>query len=48
MKTAIGCLAWTITACIIGFVLLLVVGTCMSAQQQREREQQRMEERIDR
>jgi len=45
MRQAIGCLAWTITACIIGFVLLMVVGTCMSVQQQREREQQRMEER---
>ena len=47
MKTAIGCLAWTITACIIGFVLLMVVGTCMSAQQQREREQQRIEEQYN-
>jgi len=47
MKTAIGCLAWTITACIIGFVLLMIVGTCMSAQQQREREQQRIEEQYN-
>jgi hypothetical protein len=41
MKTAFGCLAWTITACIIGFVLLMVVGTCMSVQQDRERDAQR-------
>jgi len=48
MKTAIGCLAWTITACIIGFVLLMIVGTCMSVQQDREREEQRIEERNNR
>ena len=48
MRQAIGCLAWTITACIIGFVLLMVVGTCMSAQQQREREEQRIEEQQER
>jgi ammonia channel protein AmtB len=48
MRQAIGCLAWTITACIIGFVLLMVVGTCMSVQQQREREEQQAEEQLER